>query len=240
MRAAKGHDLDPSALNYKSGDQFLASARGRSNQNALFFDSTGRSYSLPINTLPSARTQGEPLSNRLSPPAGAEFISLFLGNPEDKILLGSSSGYGFIATLEEITSRNRTGKSVVTIPPGARALPPLLFSDPNLMLALLTNTGSLLIISVAELPRLPRGKGIKLISLATAKDDDTANECVINWALFGNQDNLELHCDPILILTPKDWKNYLGSRARRGFQLPRGCQQIKSLTVPKIALPGLL
>ena len=234
VRAAKGHDLDPGTLNYKSGDQFLMAARGRSNQNAVFFDSTGRSYSLPINTLPSARGQGEPLSNRLSPPDGADFLTVFTGTPEELLLLGSDAGYGFIATLDDLVSRNRTGKSVLTLSPGARALPPLLLPSPNLMLALITNIGNLLVVRTTELPRMPRGKGIKLITLAEGKTDNSPLERVTNWILLNSDDNLELNCGArTLALTVKDWSNYLGVRARRGLPLPRSCTRVESLAIKK-------
>jgi len=234
VRAAKGHDLDPGTLNYKSGDQFLMAARGRSNQNAVFFDSTGRSYSLPINTLPSARGQGEPLSNRLSPPDGADFLTVFTGTPEELLLLGSDAGYGFIATLDDLVSRNRTGKSVLTLSPGARALPPLLLPSPNLMLALITNIGNLLVVRTTELPRMPRGKGIKLITLAEGKTDNSPPERVTNWILLNSDDNLELNCGArTLALTVKDWSNYLGVRARRGLPLPRSCTRVESLAIKK-------
>jgi topoisomerase-4 subunit A len=123
-RAAKGHDIDPLALSYKSGDGFLAAAQGKSNQLAMFVDSTGRVYSVMAHTLPSARGQGDPLSGVFKPPDGAEFCGTMIGDADSQVLLASDSGYGFIAILEDLVSRNRAGKSVLRVPPAGKAVVP--------------------------------------------------------------------------------------------------------------------
>ncbi len=124
VRAAKGHEIDPRTLSYKTGDEFLACARGRSTQLAVFLDSTGRAYSLPAHTLPSARGQGEPLSGRLDPPDGATFPGVLIGEPEDRWVVASVAGYGFVVKLDELHSRNRAGKAVLKVPEGATVVPP--------------------------------------------------------------------------------------------------------------------
>ena len=123
-RAAKGHDIDPRALSYKTGDEFRASARGRSNQQAVFLDSTGRTYCVQAHMLPSARGQGEPLSGRIDPPDGATFAGVMIGDPADRWVLASEAGYGFVAKLEELYSRNRAGKAVLNVPEGSGVLIP--------------------------------------------------------------------------------------------------------------------
>ena len=162
VRAGKGHDLDPKSLSYKAGDGFLASVHVRSSQAVVFLDSTGRSYSTPAHLLPSARGQGEPLTGRLSPPPGAEFVALLAGEPGQRLLLASDAGYGFVVTLEDLYAKPKAGKAVLSLPSGARVLPPVAVADPAQdRLAAITNTGHLLVFPVADLPELARGKGNK-------------------------------------------------------------------------------
>ena len=229
VRAAKGHELDPTTLNYKAGDQFLAAARGRSNQPAIFLDTTGRSYALPAHTLPSVRGQGEPLSGRCAPPNGANFLTLLMGAPEEAWVLGTDAGYGFIATLEDLTTRNRAGKAVVTVPEGARVLLPLSLTDPASRVAVLTNTGHLLLFPAEELPRMPRGKGVKFIALGTGTSGDD-REQVLDWVLIRPGEGIGVQCGKrVLSLSNKDLEHYTGQRARRGLKLPRGYQKAESL-----------
>jgi len=228
VRAAKGgHEVDPETLGYKSGDQFLVAARGQSNQVAIFLDNTGRSYALPANTLPSARGQGEPLSGKLSPPDGTRFISVLMGNLETQILLGTDIGYGFITTLEDLTTRNRAGKTVVTVSKDAQVLPPLVLPEDfsSLRLALVTNVGYLLVISAEELPKLARGKGVKLIQL------EDEGERIVAWTTIRIGEKLCLHSGKqVLTLSSKALQSYFGARARRGSKLPSSQRQVHSIS----------
>ena len=159
-RAAKGHEIDPFALSYKSGDGFLAAARGRSNQLAMFIDSTGRVYSVISHMLPSARGQGEPLSGRFKPPDGAEFCGTLTGEADSKWLLASDAGYGFIATLEDLVSRNKAGKSILRVPKEGRAcVPAPVPPDAECLIAAVSSTGRLLLFEMDELPEAGQGKG---------------------------------------------------------------------------------
>ncbi|CAK0767759.1 DNA topoisomerase IV subunit A [Gammaproteobacteria bacterium] len=231
IRAAKGHELDPATLNYKSGDHFRAAALGRSNQVAIFLDTTGRGYALPVHSLPSARGQGEPLSGQLTPPDGATFLTVLMGAPKDAVVLGTDAGYGFIATLEDLTTRNRAGKVVITVPTGAQVLPPLPIVDPAARVAVVTNTGHLLLFHIEELSRMPRGKGVKFISLVNAGNDG-CNEHVVTWALTRAGEGLTLNCGKrTLTLSAKELEHYVGQRARRGLKLPRAFQRVEFLTV---------
>jgi topoisomerase-4 subunit A len=232
VRAAKGHDLDPTTLSYKSGDQFLAAARGRSNQPAIFLDTTGRSYALPAHTLPSARGQGEPLSGRLAPPDGAGFVTVLMGAPEDALVLGTDAGYGFVATLDDLTTRNRAGKVLITMAEGTRVLPPLPLTDPAARLVVVTNTGHLLLFPLMELPRMPRGKGVKLISVADVDDAGRRAEYVVGWALVRMGERVSLSCGKrTLTLHAKELEHYAGLHGRRGLKLPRGYQHVEALVV---------
>ena len=232
VRSAKGHDIDPYALSYKAGDEFLAAAIGRSNQSAVFLDTTGRAYSLPAHTLPSARGQGEPLTGRLNPPPGAEFTGVILGESDENYVIASDAGYGFIVKLGELIGKNRAGKTMLSVPQGARALPPKLVKDiQNQMLAIVSNTGHLLIFPLTELPQLNKGKGNKLMIIAPSTST-TRDEYVVDMAMLNkNQKLLVIGEGKPVTLLPADWQQYIGERARRGNKLPRNCRAVKKLKV---------
>ena len=188
VKAAKGHEIDSSSLNYKSGDTYLKDAKGRSNQMAFFIDSTGRSYSLLANSLPSARGQGEPLTGKLTPPLGAEFIDVVMGQDDQAVILSSDAGYGFVSTLGNLNSKTKSGKHVITLSKQARANRLAMVEDiDNHYVAVATNRARLLIFPVSELPLLSKGKGNKLIQIAT-KDFIDREEFVVGvCALKDNQ-----------------------------------------------------
>jgi len=232
VRAAKGHEVDAEGLNYKSGDAYLADARGRSNQTAVFIDSTGRTYTLPAHTLPSARGQGEPLSGRLSPPDGARFVGVMMGAPTDLYLLSTDYGYGFVCSLEDMQSRNKAGKAVLSVPAGAKVLPPVRVRDIEAdWIAAASSEGHLLVTRLAELPRMARGKGNKIINVPSAKLK-TREEWVAAITLV--QDG-----EPLTVVAGKKFKTmkgpevdeYAGERGKRGHKLPRGYQKVDELKV---------
>lgn len=235
IRSAKGHDIDPTTLNYKAGDEFRASAAGRSNQPAIFLDSTGRSYSLPTHTLPSARGQGEPLTGKLNPPPGAEFVGALLSEPEQLLVLASDAGYGFIVKLNELYTKNRAGKAMLSCPKESRALAPKLVSDINSeYLAVVSSIGNLLIFPLSQLPELTKGKGNKMMSIPSSKVA-SREEYVKDIAVLNDQQNLLIIGDgKPFILKPNDWKNFFGERAQRGHKLPRGCRSVGRLKVENI------
>ncbi len=229
-RLAKGHDIDPGSLNYKSGDKFLHSARGRSNQQAVFLDSAGRSYALPAHTLPSARGQGEPLTSRFTPAAGAQFAAAVIGAPEDRLVLASSHGYGFLTRVENLYSRNKAGKAMLTVPKGARPLLPAPVGDPaSDRVAAATSNGHLLVIPLAELPELARGKGNKIINVPP-KRLKAGDEEVVAVAVIPEGGQLLVWAGQrYLRLKWSDLEHYLGERAQRGRKLPRGFQKVERL-----------
>lgn len=232
IRAAKGHDIEPEALSYKQGDGFLAAAYGRSNQQLVLLDSTGRSYSLAANTLPSARGQGEPLTGKLSLPAGARFIHCLLGKDNDQYLLAAAEGYGFICSLEAMQSRNKAGKLTLTAGENLPILPPIAFSNlATDWLALVSSSGYLLVIRAAELPILAKGKGNKLISLKKS-DLGIADETLSLASVLSQGESLVIHVDnrkKPLVLKEADLAGYRGERAQRGKLLPKGYQQVSAL-----------
>ncbi|MEM9184685.1 MAG: DNA topoisomerase IV subunit A [Pseudomonadota bacterium] len=231
-RAAKGHEIDASTLNFKSGDGYLASARGRSNQQAVFLDSKGRSYSLAAHTLPSARSQGEPLTSRFSPAAGAQFCAAIAGRPEDKVLLASSFGYGFFTSLENLYTRAKAGKASLTVPAGAAVLAPSMVSEPATdRVVAVTSGGYLLAFSLADLPEMARGKGNKIINIPP-KLLKAGDEHVVAVVCAPEGADVLAHSGGRhLRLKPKDLEHYTGERAKRGRKLPRGFQKVDSLVV---------
>ena len=232
IRAAKGHDIEPESLSYKQGDGFLAAAYGRSNQQLVLLDSTGRSYSLPANTLPSARGQGEPLTGKLTLPNGARFIHALLGKDSDQYVLASAEGYGFICSLAEMQSRNKAGKVTLTAGEQVLILPPVALAQLETdWLALVSNSGYLLLIRAAELPSLTKGKGNKLISLK--KGGLGIADEALAWVIRLSQgEQLVIHVDnrkKPLVLKDADLADYRGERAQRGKLLPKGYQQVTAL-----------
>jgi topoisomerase-4 subunit A len=229
-RAAKGHEVDSLALSYKSGDGYLAAVQGRSNQLAMFIDSTGRVYSVIAGTLPSARGQGEPLSGRFKPPDGAEFCGAMIGDNEQKYLLASDAGYGFIATLEDLITRNKAGKSVLRVPADGRAVVPApVPADAECLIAAVSSTGRLLIFEMEELPELAKGKGNKLLNIP-AKKYSSGEERLIAAAVLPEDGNLQVYCgERMMTIKWDDTDSYYGERALRGSMLPRGWRNVDRL-----------
>ncbi|MGB5347755.1 MAG: DNA topoisomerase IV subunit A [Woeseia sp.] len=229
-RAAKGHEIDPFSLSYKSGDGFLAAARGRSNQLAMFIDSTGRVYSVNAHTLPSARGQGEPLSGRFNPPNGAEFCGTMIGDPDAKWLLASDAGYGFIARLEDLVTRNKAGKVVLRVPAGGRAVVPAAVpAGAECVIAAVSSIGRLLMFEMDDLPELAKGKGNKLLNIP-GKKYQSGDEKLIAVAVVPEQGSLQIHtANRTMTLKWDDVDDYYGERALRGSLLPQGWRKVERL-----------
>lgn len=232
VRAAKGHEVDPASLNYKAGDSFSLAARGKSSQNTLLIDSTGRSYAIVTHTLPSARGQGEPVSSRLNPPNGATFAGLLLGDDQQSVLIASDAGYGFIATLGDLYTKNKAGKTLLNLPTGARVLPPCKITDvKNSHLVAISNDGRMLVFPITELPVLSRGKGNKIIGIPSARLQ-VREEFMVAVAVLVEGQTLRVWAGKRhLQLKLKDMEHYMGERGRRGHKLPRGFQRVDRVEV---------
>ena len=225
-RAAKGHEVDASKLNYKAGDEYLHSAQGRSNRTAVFLDSSGRAYSVLAHKLPSARGQGEPLTGRFSPPSGGAFRAVIGVDPTERLVLASDAGYGFIAKVDDLIGRQRAGKRVLTVPKGSDVLKPALIGDVEEgWLAAATNAGHLLVFPLEELPEMARGKGNKIVSIPPKARK--SGEVVAAIAVIPEGGKLKVFAGQRHItLKWSDLERYLGDRARRGLKLPRGFQRV--------------
>ncbi|MFQ5937507.1 MAG: DNA topoisomerase IV subunit A [Acidiferrobacterales bacterium] len=232
VRAARGQDVDPRTLSYKDGDRFLDAARGRSNQPVVFIDSTGRTYSLPAHKLPSARGQGDPASSYFNPPAGATFAGAMMGQPDELFLLASDAGYGFVAKLEDLYAKNKSGKAVLRMPKGAKVLPPRRVGNhEGDWIAAVTNQGRLLTFMIGELPRMPKGKGIKIINIPSKKVV-TREEYVVATVVYPEDKGLIIHAGKRhLKLSVDELERYIGERALRGLKLPRGFQQVHAVEI---------
>jgi len=233
VRAAKGHEVDARALDYKTGDKFLQAARGKTNQQVVFLDSTGRSYTLPAHKLPSARGHGEPLASSLNPPPGATWSGVMMGAPEDLYLIASDAGYGFVCKLGDLITDRRAGKAVLKVPKGSRALPPQRVADMNNdWLAAVTNRGNILVFMVAELPPMEKGKGEKILAIPGARVVKR-EEYLAGIAVFKEGQRLLLRTGKgeLLLRSGSDIDQYVSERALRGSKLPRGHQEVKEIEV---------
>ena len=222
VRCAKGHDIDPEGLSYKAGDKYLAHACGKSNQPVIFIDSTGRSYALDPLSLPSARSQGEPLTGKLTLPAGATIEQVIMETEKQELLMASDAGYGFICKFEDLIARNKAGKALISLPENAKVLKPETLSESTSLLVSLTSAGRMLIFPVRDLPALSKGKGNKIISIPAA-NAKARSELLVKLFLISEQASLEFHSGKRKItLKPEELQKFRAERGRKGSQLPRG------------------
>tara|TARA_R110000787_G_scaffold63634_4_gene143092 strand:- start:28830 stop:31079 length:2250 start_codon:yes stop_codon:yes gene_type:complete len=232
IRAAKGHDVDPQSLSYKAGDSFLCAAYGRSNQFAVLLDSTGRTYALAAHGLPSARGQGEPVTGRVNAASGATFCGVLLGEGEQRVLLATDAGYGFVARLADLVTKNRAGKAAINISKGARVLPPVAIEAlTNSLVVAISNEGRMLAFPVGELPELTRGKGNKIINIPASRVQ-AREEWVVAITVVAESQQLVIHAGKRHhALRRADLAHYCGERGRRGNKLPRGFQKVDRVEV---------
>ncbi|GAB7530751.1 DNA topoisomerase IV subunit A [Pseudomonas sp. 3A(2025)] len=232
VRCAKGHDIDATGLSYKAGDGFKTSAIGRSNQFAVFIDSTGRSYSVAAHTLPSARGQGEPLTGKLQPPPGATFECVLLPEDEALYVIASDAGYGFVVKGDDLQAKNKAGKALLTLPGGSKVIPPRPVGDrESNWLAAVTTEGRLLVFRISDLPQLGKGKGNKIIGVPGERVA-SREEYVSDLAVIPEGATLVLQAGKrTLSLKADDLDHYKGERGRRGNKLPRGFQRVDALLV---------
>jgi topoisomerase-4 subunit A len=236
VRSAKGHDIDAQGLSYKAGDSWKASAKGKSNQPVVFIDSTGRSYAIDPITLPSARGQGEPLTGKLTLPPGATVEHMVMSNDEQKLLMASDAGYGFVCTFNDLVARNRAGKTLISLPDNARVMPPLEIVNDDDMLLAITTAGRMLMFPVSDLPQLSKGKGNKIIGIPSA---DAANgaDGLAHLYLLPPQSTLTIHVGKRKIkLRPEELQKVQGERGRRG-TLMRGLQRIDRVEIDAPSRP---
>ncbi|GAB1438135.1 DNA topoisomerase IV subunit A [Providencia sp.] len=232
VRSAKGHDIEPTNLNYKAGDGFKDAARGKSNQAAVFLDTTGRSYSVDPLELPSARSQGEPLTGKLTLPPGATIEHVLMAPEEQKYLMASDAGYGFICTFNDLVTKNKTGKALISLPDNAKVLAPIeLHNEQEDLLLAITKAGRMLIFPVADLPQLSKGKGNKIINIAGAQA--ASGDDLLTWLMILPAGaSMTLHFGKRkLKFKAEDLQKYRSERGRKGTSLPRGMHNIERVDI---------
>jgi len=224
VRAAKSHEMDPSSLNYKAGDEFKMAVLGKTDEPVVFFDSTGRAYTVAAHALPSARGQGEPLTGHVNPPPGATFECLVMGQTSDKFLVMSTSGYGFIVPFGELIGKNRNGKMILKVSEGKNILPALALKDPSETKVLLVSSdGRILIIPLSSVVEMTKGKGNRLIHISKEAN-------VIRALTLSEKQSVSLQSGKRkLELTPKELKNYWGEAGDKGIKLPKGYEKIEQI-----------
>ncbi|HHF7075792.1 TPA: DNA topoisomerase IV subunit A [Haemophilus influenzae] len=222
VRCAKGHDIDPKSLNYKAGDSYLAHACGKSNQAVVFIDSTGRSYALDPLSLPSARSQGEPLTGKLNLPTGATIEYVVMASEQQELLMASDAGYGFICKFEDLIARNKAGKALISLPENAKVLKPKTLINSTALVVAITSAGRMLIFPAQDLPVLSKGKGNKMITIPAANAKDRS-ELLTKLLLISDQASLEFYSGKRkIVLKPEDLQKFRAERGRKGSTLPRG------------------
>jgi topoisomerase-4 subunit A len=231
VRAAKGHDVVARELSYREGDEYLAAARGKSAQQVAFLDSTGRSYSTPAHTLPSARGNGEPLTGRFTPSPGSRFDALAIGDNDTRLVLAADTGYGFLTRFEALLANKKAGKQVISMDEGARVLAPAYVADPARdRIVVVTTEGHLLMFSVADLPELDRGRGNKLIEIPKAKLQSGEERVAGVATVAEGSGEVTLYAGARkLTLKWSDLVEYGGNRAQRGGLLPRGLRRVERI-----------
>jgi topoisomerase-4 subunit A len=236
-RCAKGHDVDVEGLSYKAGDGYQTSAKGRSNQQVVFLDSSGRAFSCDAHGLPSARSQGEPLTGRFNIVSGENVEHMLMGNDEQQYLMASDAGYGFVGKFNDMVSKNKAGKAYLSLSTAAKII------DPQPVFALKTdwclaisNEGRMLMFPLRDLPSLGKGKGNKLLSIPSAKVQ-SREEYVRVLAVVPQGANVKILAGKRgMTLTAADLVHYQGERGRRGNKLPRGLQRVDGVEVEEVGI----
>ncbi len=228
IRAAKGHELDPTTLAYRSGDGFLEAVRGKNTDTVTFLDSTGRSYWLSARNLPSARSLGEPLSSKLNPPSGSSFVGMLMCPEEHKVLLGAENGYGFVAGCADLGTKNKAGKATVNVPNGLSALKPVITSDNDLLIAV-TKQGRMLVFPVKDLPFMAKGKGNKIININSAELKDKLDKLLFLLSITTNDSLIVSAGNKTREISSEELKHYYGERGQRGLKLPKNVQEVTNV-----------
>ena len=222
VRCAKGHDIDPKSLSYKAGDNYRAHACGKNNQAVVFIDSTGRSYALDPLSLPSARSQGEPLTGKLNLPAGATIEYVVMASEQQELLMASDAGYGFICKFEDLIARNKAGKALISLPENAKVMKPKTLTNATALVVAMTSAGRMLIFPAKDLPALSKGKGNKIVTIPAANAKERS-ELLVKLLLISDQASLEFHSGKRkIVLKPEDLQKFRAERGRKGSTLPRG------------------
>lgn len=229
IRAAKGHDIDASSLSFRGEDSLQDYARGKNNQQSVFFASNGKSFSLAAHSLPSARGLGEPLTGKVNLDSGESFVATTIGNDDDRFLIASNAGFGFIAQLSDAVSGTKSGKNFMKLSQGASVLGVSLIKNHHTYIAAVSNIGRMLIFGIEELPQLSKGKGNKIINIPSPKFE-SGEESMVAICLLGDISELKIQSGKqFMKVGVRDLENYFAARAKRGLMLPQGYRKVDVL-----------
>ncbi|MBA3009685.1 MAG: DNA topoisomerase IV subunit A [Proteobacteria bacterium] len=233
IRSAKGHDIDPEKVKFKTGDDLMSFLRIRSDKPVVFLDNTGRSYMLFSHVLPSARSNGEPLTGHLSLGPDTAIQYMLSQEEEDLFLVGSDNGCGFIIRFSDFLTTYKNGKAVISVKDGFSLLPPepVLNLETDNIVAV-TSLGRLLIFPVSQLPKLKKGQGNKIITIPKKQLNSNDPEKLKLLKILPLNSNLVIHSGKhFLRLSPGNQVDYTGMRGYRGKKLPRGYQVVDRIEV---------
>jgi len=215
IRSRQGHNLDRSSLPYKDGDRELAVVETRTTRQVVVFDGGGRAYTVSANDAPGGKGYGTPVSSLVELQNGGELAGMVAGDPEDRFLLATDAGNGFIVRLQDLIGRNKAGKQVVKGLDGAALLPPQTVPAGAQRIAAVTDSGYLAVFGVDEMKELAAGKGVKLIDLK-------AGERLARAVAFAQALELPGKGGKTLALSGADVEAYVRKRGSRGRQVPAG------------------
>jgi topoisomerase IV subunit A len=215
VRSRQGHGIDPASITYKTGDFPWLVAETRTVWPLIVIDSNGRSYSVRVSDLPGGRGDGAPLNTMIDFHEGGKLALALTAAPETRYLVAGSNGYGFVAGISDMISRNKAGKAFLSLDKGEKPLPPApVLGD---TVAVLTQGGRLLLFPLAELKEMAKGKGLMLIDL-------TKNDELVGVVVAGAQTLLigGIGRGGKLVQQPLDSRAqaaFRGARARRGQEI---------------------
>tara|TARA_R110002110_G_scaffold400317_1_gene616594 strand:+ start:8039 stop:10294 length:2256 start_codon:yes stop_codon:yes gene_type:complete len=231
IRCAKGHEVVGEELNYKAGDDYLQQIKAKTNSKIYFLDSTGRSYCLMAHAFPSARGFGEPLSAKLKMPSGAMIAGMISGAEKDFVLLSTSAGNGFIATVGDLDTKNKSGKAIVKLSDSAKVFSPQLVPNMKMRAAFLTSAGKLGVLDLDDIAKMSKGKGSKILNIS-AKKFSAGEEEMVAQVLLSRSDTLVVETKSRkLKLKPRELDHYLMERGKSGVKLPKGYQTAIALSI---------
>ena len=239
IRSAKGHDIDPENVKFRTGDHLLCHLRTRSDMPIALIDTTGRTYTLFSHALPSARGNGEPVTGHLTIAPNAVIRHMLSAEQEDLFLVSADNGYGFIIKFNDFLTNYKNGKALITLTKGSLPIDPLFIPDitKDNVIAV-TSQGRVLIFSINELPRLKKGKGNKIIHIPASGKGASDSEKLKFLKILPLNSNLVIHAGKhFLRLTPGNQTDYISARGRRGKLLPRGYRNVDNIEIVPIQQP---
>jgi topoisomerase-4 subunit A len=179
VRGLKGHEVEPAALTFKAGDSLYGTFACRSVDTLLVFGSRGRVYTTAVSQLPGGRGDGQPITSLIELESGTHPVHYFAGDAQQTLLLAGTGGFGLLARVDDLMSRQRGGKNFLSLETDEKPLPPSLVTVAATQVACLSLAGRLLVFGIDEVKRQPNGgRGLTLMDL-------DAKDALVSVAAFG-------------------------------------------------------